>query len=378
MDVYLKQIKEALEKRKKMDYKSYLVQRFRPFRYVCIYGMGEIGHNVYNALLENDFYIDFFCDSSNKKTGLEYKGVYCISVEKLKEVAEETIIIIASADYYYEIKDFLLKQGLENIITVEPEKFRVDQELKQFKIQDILKNMKLLFDVLADEQSKDIIRKLVKEWCMEDYEQERLASIKSSSQYFPKELVHLGERETFVDCGAFTGDTFESFFDQVDGKFEKAVLLELSKKTGDVLEKNIQSICAERNLDKNRILVHICGVSDQAKKITYQEDSASSTISEEGVEGYLETLDYIMEVDNVRPTFIKMDIEGEEVNALKGAQRCIQENTPTLAICIYHKMEHLWEIPLMIKKMVPQYRIYIRHHTDMYVETVCYAIPEEK
>ena len=378
MDAYLQQIKESLEKRRETDYKNYLTQKFKPFRYVCIYGMGEIGHNVYNALLENDFHINFFCDSNNKKTGLEYKGVYCISAEKLKEVAEETLIVIASANYYYEIKDFLRKQGMRNVITVEPEKFRIDQELKQIKMQDILKNIGQLFEVLADEKSKDIIRKLVEEWCLEDYEQERLECIKSFPQYFPKQLVHLGELETFVDCGAFTGDTFESFLNEVDGKFEKAVLLELSEKTGYVLEENIKNLCAECNLDRNRILVHICGVSDQAKKITYQEDSASSSISEDGQEGYLETLDHIMEVDNVSPTFIKMDIEGEEVNALRGAQRCIQENTPILAICIYHKMEHLWEIPLMIKEMVPRYRIYIRHHTDMYVETVCYAIPEEK
>ena len=46
---------------------------------------------------------------------------------------------------------------------------------------------------------------------------------------------------------------------------------------------------------------------------------------------------------------------------------------PVLGICLYHKFSDLWTIPLYIKKIVPEYKIYIRHHTDIYLETVCYA-----
>ena len=82
-------------------------------------------------------------------------------------------------------------------------------------------------------------------------------------------------------------------------------------------------------------------------------------------------------IDNVhyndRITLIKMDIEGAEMNALRGAVYTIQNQKPRLAICIYHKPQDLYEIPIYIKSLVPEYRLYVRHHADLFAETVLYA-----
>ena len=82
-------------------------------------------------------------------------------------------------------------------------------------------------------------------------------------------------------------------------------------------------------------------------------------------------------IDNVcaedKVTFIKMDIEGSEIEALKGAVNVIKRDKPRLAICIYHKPEHLYEIPFLVKETVPEYKLYIRHHCDNCADTVLYA-----
>ena len=82
-------------------------------------------------------------------------------------------------------------------------------------------------------------------------------------------------------------------------------------------------------------------------------------------------------IDNVcagdKVTFIKMDIEGSEREALRGATTVIKRDKPRLAICIYHSPEDLYEIPFWIKFIVPEYKIYIRHHSDTGSETVVYA-----
>lgn len=77
-------------------------------------------------------------------------------------------------------------------------------------------------------------------------------------------------------------------------------------------------------------------------------------------------------------TFIKMDIEGSEQKALKGAKRLIERDSPKLAICIYHSLEDIWKIPQLIKEINPDYKIYIRNYTDRIDETVCYGIIEKK
>ena len=83
-------------------------------------------------------------------------------------------------------------------------------------------------------------------------------------------------------------------------------------------------------------------------------------------------------IDNVcwedKVTFIKLDIEGSELEALRGAEKIIRRDKPRLAISIYHKPQDYFEIPLYIKELVPEYRLYIRHHKFNKNDTVVYAI----
>ncbi len=73
-------------------------------------------------------------------------------------------------------------------------------------------------------------------------------------------------------------------------------------------------------------------------------------------------------------TFIKMDVEGAEMKALMGAQNIIISKRPKLAICIYHMPpEDFWEIPIYIKSLVPEYKIFIRHYNFDILDTICYA-----
>ena len=78
-------------------------------------------------------------------------------------------------------------------------------------------------------------------------------------------------------------------------------------------------------------------------------------------------------VGDDKVTFIKMDIEGAEMEALEGAKQTIERNRPKLAISIYHKEEDLWEIPFYILSKYPWYKIYMRHYTLTTNETVLYA-----
>lgn len=97
-----------------------------------------------------------------------------------------------------------------------------------------------------------------------------------------------------------------------------------------------------------------------------EDETADSSISVLPIDSVIDSGD--------RVTMIKMDIEGSELEALKGAKKTIQRDKPKLAICIYHKPEDLWEIPLYIKELVPEYRLYIRHHSFGQSETVLYAV----
>ena len=73
-------------------------------------------------------------------------------------------------------------------------------------------------------------------------------------------------------------------------------------------------------------------------------------------------------------SYIKLDVEGSEYQALLGARKTIETYSPRLAVCIYHKPEDVWELPWLIHEMNPAYQFYIRHYSYTEVETVLYAV----
>lgn len=99
-------------------------------------------------------------------------------------------------------------------------------------------------------------------------------------------------------------------------------------------------------------------------------------IESEGKEtGQIKTVSLDCAVDGKdKITFIKLDIEGAELEALQGARRILLENKPKLAVCLYHKKEDYWQIPYYLKTLVPEYRLYIRHYSNYSAETVLYAV----
>lgn len=90
----------------------------------------------------------------------------------------------------------------------------------------------------------------------------------------------------------------------------------------------------------------------------------------------VETLDHLFEAESV--DYIKMDIEGEEVNALLGSQDLIKKNQPAMMLSAYHMINHMWEIPLLVHKFDPAYRIYCGHQPAACFEPEFYCIRRQR
>ena len=81
----------------------------------------------------------------------------------------------------------------------------------------------------------------------------------------------------------------------------------------------------------------------------------------------------------VRPvTFIKMDIEGAEIDALRGAAEIVRQDKPVLALCVYHLQSDIWKIPLLMRELFHDYRFYLRCYEGDGWQTVAYAVPPSR
>ena len=126
----------------------------------------------------------------------------------------------------------------------------------------------------------------------------------------------------------------------------------------------------------NNIEIINKGAWHQKETLYIQEDSnhGASSISHHGENTIeVERIDKCIP-RGVRVTHIKMDIEGAELNALKGADSIIKKDSPQLAICVYHKIDDFLQISDYLLSIVPEYKLYLRHHNISGTETVLYAI----
>lgn len=224
-------------------------------------------------------------------------------------------------------------------------------------------------DILEDDKSKKVYQACINQRC-------GIGRIKKNyfcekNQYFDQEIIRLQPKEVFIDCGAFIGDTIQQFKNMM----KKYKIREYSVVAFEPSDRNYTLVCNYFSEDK-RIKIIKKGVSNRDDVIYFSECGPKSKVTNNPTEA-TEKIN-ITSLDNIpechQATFIKMDIEGAEIEAINGALGIIQTNKPKLAICIYHSDEDMINIPLLIKSIVPEYKIYVRHHSMGNVETVLYAV----
>ena len=233
-------------------------------------------------------------------------------------------------------------------------------------------DIRQLYELWADEQSRrEFVAQL--EW-RQSLDPKCLPQPSPACEtYFPTDLVKVTDKEVFVDCGAFDGDSVRNFLERVNYSFEKVIPLEPDPGNCQKLR---NAVCKLPDEVSRKISIHNVAVGAVRGRVRFAADgTAGSGISEKGtIETDCLPLDEILGGDF--PTYIKMDIEGAEPEALMGARRLLKQNSAVWAICLYHKGQHLWELPLFIASLSDGYQFYLRRYAEDCWELVLYAIPK--
>lgn len=194
-----------------------------------------------------------------------------------------------------------------------------------------------------------------------------LQKVWRKDQYFPEDIIRLSDSEVFVDGGAYTGDTLLAFIRKAKNKYIRCCAFEPDPENAAKLN----ALAGRQRFREVKIIEKGLWSKAAALRFSASEGAAGSAISGTG-----NTSVEVDALDNAAPdaTFIKLDVEGAELEALKGAAETIKRNRPKLAVCVYHKPGDLFEIPLFIKSLVPEYRFYLRQHQPVSCELVFYAV----
>jgi FkbM family methyltransferase len=234
------------------------------------------------------------------------------------------------------------------------------------------------------EQSYDI-RRLFYLWVDDSSKQEYLAQLRfrmlldfdglpspvAHKQYFADDLFSINNDEVFVDVGAFDGDTVKEFLHRQSYNFNRVVALEPDLINFTKLERYISTLPVPI---RNKVSILRIAAVERREKVRFDaKGTVQSSVSNTGnIEVDCAPLDEILEGQS--PTFLKMGIEGFEIDALLGGSTMIKKSVPILAICVYHRPDHLYRIPLLLHSWADQYRFFLRPHDKECWDLVCYAI----
>ncbi len=180
-------------------------------------------------------------------------------------------------------------------------------------------------------------------------------------------LVEFQDDEVYVDGGAYDGDSVRMFIDHVHGKYERVLAFEPDPQTFKRLQKNLAALPRVEPLNY--------GLHSAKAELRFNNDGSRGAIISDDGECRINVVGLDEILAGQRVSFIKMNIEGAELDALRGGAESIRRWHPRLAISAYHRPSDLWEVPFAFRKIDPDYRLYLRQHDGGVIETVAYGIP---
>lgn len=207
---------------------------------------------------------------------------------------------------------------------------------------------------------------LREEWTFAD------SPVELTNRFFIKEILDcLNQHEVFLDIGAHSGEVLSQFLDIVDHKYSEIHLFEPDELNLERLKRRIDELPK-----RNHIYLH--GVALDAKSTRRRFFSKLGYASQFSEFGDLEIDSVALDSFNIKPSFMKIHVEGWEPHVVSGALSTIMERRPILAITSYHQREGLWSLPAMLMTALQDYQFIFRVHSWHGTGAVIYAIPRER
>ncbi len=317
---------------------------------ILLYGTGNGADKILDELLSRGITVSGVFASDGFVRDRYFRGFKVISFSAAREKFGDFITLVCFGTQLPSVMDNIKKIAAESELYA-PDVPVVDNE-SIFDIQYVRyyrEELMKAYNLLADDLSKKVFENTVmyKLTGKLDY----LFEIETQKQEIYK-ILSLDDDEIYADLGAYTGDTIAEFL-QYTGEYKSIIAAEPDSKNYKKLCKNTEGL-------KNIICKNVC-ISKENGKINFAMNSGRNSLAGKG-DVVIESINIDTLLGNTDITFIKMDIEGQEKNALLGGKAVLKEKRPKLNIAAYHRNEDLFELPILINEINPDYRIYMRHH----------------
>lgn len=316
-------------------------------RPALIYGMGNGADKVIDELLRLEIPILGVTASDAFVRGQQFRG---FTVKKLSEFDGDFIIAVCFASCIPDVTEHILSLADKYDLLVPCVPVIGDEIINTAFVEKYKDKIEAAYS-LFDDDSKRIF-----EGCLEFMlggELKTLISVTTDKDEVFENIIRLGENEHYLDLGAYRGDTIEELLHYTGGKYSSIIALEPDVKTFRKLEAYAEGM---RDVTLFRKAVYSFGGTVSFNSAAGRQ----SSIGNNGTETESVTVDELCTGRDI--TYIKMDVEGAEIDALLGAKETLLLKKPKLNVALYHKFTDIFEIPLLIHKINPDYEFHLRRH----------------
>lgn len=358
---------------------------------IVLYGAGSAGIAFLHYLIDAEIYPVYFADGDKEKHGKICEGLEIISPEMIVEkVGKDALIIVTiNTDGKNYCKDFkkellvgghqgvhkhLKECGCLNIIDYTyfrrcyqlfcGEKYNLPACSDVYSMLEKQGEIERVYKLLEDDRTKGTFLKLLEFRLLTD--QVNIPTFPEKGMYFEYDLFPKIKDEIFVDCGACGGSSLTEFLEVNNHHFEAYYGIEPDKTNFNRLKKFISELPVD---EQQKVQIyHAAAYEDEGETNFFILNGPGSFQADNGPD-CIKTIKIDDILDKRKATYIKMNIEGSEVSALKGARYTISNYHPRMAIMGYHKTSDFWEVPLLMKEYYGDYHLSLRS----YMRNVAFA-----
>lgn len=346
---------------------------------VVVYGAGNAGRAIAEEAKKRGFDVRTFLDARAHEIG-SVAGIPCHlpGSNEARDLASKRVpVIIGVFNYATDLRPIvaaLSAAGFARIVTFYEihEQFRW---LPQFWLgergsyREHREAIFAAFDLFEDETSRQIFHDHIA--LRLTFDLSFLSEPDQANQYTPRDLPIAGVPMRLIDGGAFTGDTIEVLLSR-GMRIEALAAFEPDAENFARLRETV----ARRKNALGEVSLFQRGLAEQSGVRRFASGGGAASALAAAGETTLEVTSIDEALPDFAPNFIKLDIEGAEPAALRGAARTIARHQPVLSVCVYHAPDHLWALPLLVRERWPFYRLALRYHQFNGFDVVLYAWQE--
>lgn len=329
---------------------------------ILIYGAGFVGNWAAEYMQSCKIPVPYFIDRDSKKWGTRLAGIEIIAPED-ERIKEYPYILIAARHAIPQVMK--LYSGSEYTLMPFEGYYCIKNYQDYSQVRD---------QYLCDEKSFYTYNALL--YTMLTGKTDSCLDVMEKDMYFGIPEFSGNFNEAFVDAGAFVGDSVERFIWENLGTFKHIYAFEPGEKQFHALEKRMERLYDEWSISRDKVSLEKAGLSDRNQQMSCiytDDDSLRHALSTENGNHTIDTYRLDDYLNGAEATFLKVDIEGMEMEFLRGAEKTIRKYRPKMALCAYHYPCDLYCIAQYVKSLDLGYQFKLRLHAPFFGDFVLYC-----